>query len=172
LNKEQFLLEYEKGLAQTTITALRSIFGAVSSALALYMMRSDATANWVAYRADAADTIQSASDTGQDYVVWRTAEDETTCDYCGPLDWKIVMIDQLDQLGYPPAHVNCRCKIEPVTEAYGRDVPIEYYHRIPQSWDEWDGGDQGIVKPERIRLMLYDVVLEKKIKNALEKNLQ
>jgi SPP1 gp7 family putative phage head morphogenesis protein len=164
--------EIEKGLASGTIAALRSIFGAAAiteataaaaSALAGYMLQSDATADWVSYRTDAANTTQSESDAGQQFVTWRTAEDERTCDYCGPLDWKIISIDQLDTLDYPPAHVNCRCTVEPVTQAYGRSVPIEYYHKIPGDYDSWDEAGGGIVKPERVALMLYEVALEKKL---------
>lgn len=39
--------------------------------------------------------------------VWRTAEDERTCEYCAPLDGLVVNEE-------PPAHPNCRCTLEEV----------------------------------------------------------
>lgn len=64
---------------------------------------------------------------------WYTAEDERTCEFCGPLHGKIVDIDSnyfdkgdtatgseggkldltYDNVGNPPLHVNCRCYIRP-----------------------------------------------------------
>lgn len=55
---------------------------------------------------------------------WVTANDELVCDICGPLDGKMIELDSEDFEGYfksevvgvagPPAHVNCRCYLQPV----------------------------------------------------------
>jgi SPP1 gp7 family putative phage head morphogenesis protein len=62
--------------------------------------------------------------------MWATAEDEKVCPICGPLDGKVVEIDgdfTPDEIPadwgnpsdfvytQPPAHVNCRCWLKPVT---------------------------------------------------------
>lgn len=64
---------------------------------------------------------------------WYTAEDERTCEFCGPLHGKIIDIDSTyfdkgdtvkgsdggqldlsyDNIANPPLHVNCRCYIRP-----------------------------------------------------------
>ena len=59
--------------------------------------------------------------------IWRTARDERVCPICGPLEGKSVAIDagwSADNAGNivadyggllnPPAHVNCRCYLQPV----------------------------------------------------------
>lgn len=55
---------------------------------------------------------------------WMTAEDELVCEICGPLDGMIVELDgdgfttEEGGIGIqgPPAHVNCRCGLQPVVE--------------------------------------------------------
>lgn len=50
---------------------------------------------------------------------WQTAVDEMVCEVCGGLHGQVVGIDEpFDaEIDNPPAHVNCRCFIEPVVEA-------------------------------------------------------
>jgi len=66
-------------------------------------------------------------------IVWHTAEDELTCEFCGPLDNKTVGVTEsffkkgdtvhgsdgsefdtdYEKVQNPPLHVNCRCFIQP-----------------------------------------------------------
>lgn len=50
---------------------------------------------------------------------WQTAVDEMVCPVCGELHGQVVGIDEpfADGVDNPPAHVNCRCWIDPVVEA-------------------------------------------------------
>lgn len=46
---------------------------------------------------------------------WFTAEDELVCPICGPLAGTEVGLEEdFPEVGNPPAHVNCRCYIQPV----------------------------------------------------------
>jgi SPP1 gp7 family putative phage head morphogenesis protein len=67
---------------------------------------------------------------------WSTAEDERVCQWCGPMDGKIVSIDQdfwkmgdtmtgreggklgfeTSNIGHPPLHPQCRCALIPVAK--------------------------------------------------------
>jgi SPP1 gp7 family putative phage head morphogenesis protein len=50
-------------------------------------------------------------------VQWLTNRDDRVCPICLPLDNQIIDIDQgIPGIGFPPAHVNCRCFIAPVVE--------------------------------------------------------
>ena len=42
-----------------------------------------------------------------DVLRWRTEEDETVCEFCGPKNNGLVSV-----VGQPPEHPNCRCWIE------------------------------------------------------------
>lgn len=48
-------------------------------------------------------------DSSQDWYVWRTADDETVCPVCAPLD--DALINGADG-PFPPLHSNCRCWLE------------------------------------------------------------
>ena len=45
---------------------------------------------------------------------WMTARDELVCPICKPLDGTFIGIGDINAL--PPAHVNCRCWIQPVVD--------------------------------------------------------
>jgi len=47
---------------------------------------------------------------------WNTAADELVCPICAPLEGQVVGLDDPfgDEFSDPPAHVNCRCGIQPV----------------------------------------------------------
>lgn len=54
---------------------------------------------------------------------WFTAEDDIVCDICGPLDGSTIGLEEEGYKGYldemvggPPAHVNCRCWLQPIVE--------------------------------------------------------
>jgi SPP1 gp7 family putative phage head morphogenesis protein len=100
----------------------------------------------VTYSVQNMDEMESAVASGQDYMVWHTAEDEKVCGYCGPLDNKIVRADELDSLDVvPPAHVNCRCELVTIEDHYGELKPVKYYHSIPVSYDGFrNSGDEQI----------------------------
>ena len=169
-----------KGLLSTTLAILHTVFGAITrllsheaqSRLAEVVDRTDKTADWITYRVAATDTVSSESDEGKDFIVWITAEDELVCDFCGPLDHKIISIEQLTEWQYPPAHVNCRCRVEGVSDVYGREVPVGYYHEIPRDYDEWTDTGEGVVRPTRVEfnidplLLNYQVKLYKKIEKG------
>lgn len=65
---------------------------------------------------------------------WRTAMDERVCPICGPLENRVVSIEGAwdvniprreirEYLFSPPAHVNCRCWLQPVvSEAALKDI--------------------------------------------------
>ena len=56
---------------------------------------------------------------GEVVKVWMTAEDERTCDFCGPLDGQVIgleetfpgLTEKLPNIFTPPAHPNCRCTV-------------------------------------------------------------
>lgn len=52
------------------------------------------------------------------YNRWQTASDELVCPVCAPLDGQIAELGALFGSGvsHPPAHVNCRCWLTPVTD--------------------------------------------------------
>lgn len=53
---------------------------------------------------------------------WVTSRDERVCPICKPLDGKVVNINAgFGNVRYPPAHINCRCFVEPVER---KEVPI------------------------------------------------
>lgn len=47
-----------------------------------------------------------------DEMVWNTAQDDLVCPICGPLAGTSIGIGDVDSL--PPAHINCRCWVQPV----------------------------------------------------------
>lgn len=48
-------------------------------------------------------------------VMWLTANDEMVCKICRPLHGRRVPLGQgFGLIGYPPAHVQCRCSVVPV----------------------------------------------------------
>lgn len=74
------------------------------------------------------------------YLQWLTAEDELVCPICGPRANQVVgkkedgfraASDSI--LGYPPAHVNCRCSVTQLTKAAAEALR--------------DGGNAGDVPP-------------------------
>jgi SPP1 gp7 family putative phage head morphogenesis protein len=102
------------------ISALEPIFGS---------MRAQRIAVTEVTRAFAAGNQASWQVTGfVTQKVWRTANDELVCPYCGSLDGKVVGLEEtfktisrngkLEVLEYlhPPAHPNCRCWIQPVVD--------------------------------------------------------
>lgn len=56
---------------------------------------------------------------GEVVKVWMTADDERTCDFCGPLDGQVIgleetfpgLTDKLPNIFVPPAHPQCRCTV-------------------------------------------------------------
>jgi len=52
------------------------------------------------------------------YIVWQTASDEIVCPICAPLEGARIPKGQRTFPGgyYPPAHVNCRCGTQGITE--------------------------------------------------------
>lgn len=103
------------------------------------MDRATKIADGITYSVQNMDELEAAVAFGDEYMVWHTAEDEVVCGYCGPLDNKIVSIDELGSLdAVPPAHVNCRCEVVTIGEHYGELKPVKYYHSIPTDYDGWD----------------------------------
>jgi hypothetical protein len=56
------------------------------------------------------------------YVMWQTAEDELVCPICGPRANRVVgkeedgfRVESDSTVGYPPAHVRCRCSLTQLT---------------------------------------------------------
>ena len=51
-------------------------------------------------------------------MIWRTNVDELVCKICGPLDGKVVGLDEefADGISGPPAHPRCRCWTVPQVE--------------------------------------------------------
>jgi SPP1 gp7 family putative phage head morphogenesis protein len=47
-------------------------------------------------------------------MVWMTSEDERVCELCGDLEGTHIGISDIDAV--PPAHVNCRCWLNPVLD--------------------------------------------------------
>lgn len=48
---------------------------------------------------------------------WMTGEDELVCEICGPLAGMEDALDgDFDGIGDPPAHVRCRCYLQPVVQ--------------------------------------------------------
>jgi len=53
---------------------------------------------------------------------WVTSRDERVCPICRPLDGKVVNINAgFGNVRYPPAHINCRCFVEPVER---KEIPV------------------------------------------------
>ncbi len=108
------------------------------------MDRAQKIADSITYSVQNMDELEAAVAFGDEYMVWHTAEDELVCGYCGPLDNKIVNIEELDGLdSIPPSHVNCRCEVVSIEEHYGRLVPIKYYHSIPHDYQSWRDETKG-----------------------------
>ncbi len=102
------------------------------------MDRVDKVAESATYSIQNMNELEAAVADGGEYMVWHTAEDEVTCAFCGPLDNKIVNLDELTNLdAVPPAHVNCRCELVTIEEHYGELKPVKYYHSIPLDYDSW-----------------------------------
>lgn len=54
-------------------------------------------------------------------MTWTTAEDELVCDICEPLDGTVLDVNASED-DMPPAHVSCRCYLQPVmADAAGED---------------------------------------------------
>ena len=52
---------------------------------------------------------------GIEYKRWNTCNDDIVCEICGPLDGKVVGLnDSFGGVREPPSHPNCRCWITPV----------------------------------------------------------
>src|SRR5947209_1092884 len=80
----------------------------------------------ISYSVQNMDEFEAAVADGGEYMVWVTAEDERVCPFCGPLDNKIISMDEIDQLeSIPPAHVNCRCELQSIEEHYGELKPVK-----------------------------------------------
>lgn len=47
---------------------------------------------------------------------WSSVIDDATTDYCNEMDGRILKKDELNSIGWPPAHFNCRSMVVPVTE--------------------------------------------------------
>ncbi len=75
--------------------------------------------------------------TDGEYVVWRCREDESVCDYCERLSYKIVRGRDVAALGYPPAHADCRCRLDTIVQQYGEPKPVIYYYQLPYDYQTW-----------------------------------
>jgi SPP1 gp7 family putative phage head morphogenesis protein len=63
-------------------------------------------------RVFAAGNRQSWESTGfVNSMVWQTSNDDLVCEICGPLNGTHIGIGDVDAI--PPAHVNCRCWLQP-----------------------------------------------------------
>lgn len=89
-------------------TALAPIFGAD---------RAEVIAVTEVTRAYAEGNRRMWKETGADGMTWMTAQDELVCPICGDLAAQSVAIDSEfasgEFTGIPPAHVNCRCYMQP-----------------------------------------------------------
>lgn len=113
-----------------TARGIRDIFTEAKSVRALRVARTESLK--AANRGALEAYQQSGVVAGKE---WYTAEDEQVCQWCGPLDHKVVSIDQnffhegesymgdkggtisfnLESIPTPPLHPNCRCTIVPIT---------------------------------------------------------
>ena len=98
------------------------------------MTRAGQVGDWVSFSVDNVSAAEREQAQGGEYMVWETAEMESTCDFCAPLDNKIVSIDEV--MDMIPAHVNCMCNLATVEEHFG-DAPVLYYYSIPMDYDTW-----------------------------------
>jgi len=103
----------------------------------LLMDRAGKVGDWVSFAVDNMSVAETQQAAGGQYVVWETAEMETTCDFCAPLDNKIVDIDEIMGMDMPPAHPNCMCILNTVEGHYGSLVPVLYYYTLPFDFDTW-----------------------------------
>ena len=102
----------------------------------LLMDRAGKVGDWVSFSVDNTSAAEREQANGGQYMVWETAESETTCDFCAPLDNKIVDIDDVMSMDMPPAHPNCMCTLVTVEEHFG-DAPVLYYYTPPFDFDTW-----------------------------------
>ena len=88
-----------------------------------------------------------------EYVVWSCMENENVCDYCAVLDCKRVRARDMPGLSYPPAHVDCRCKLITVEQRYGEAKPVIYYYQLPHNYATWVREGKQHFKPVRVPLL-------------------
>ena len=103
--------------------------------LSLLMDRAGMVGDWISFTVDNVSAAEREMATGGEYMVWESAEMEGTCDYCAPLDNKIVSIDEV--MDGIPAHPNCMCILASIEEHYGEVVPVLYYYSLPMDYETW-----------------------------------
>lgn len=85
------------------IDTIASAFGPVRAEMiaATEVTRAFATGNQLAWQESGV----------VDGMRWMTVNDDLVCVICGPLDGEVLPLDSEE---IPPAHVNCRCYVQPV----------------------------------------------------------
>ncbi len=86
------------------------------------------------------------------YAVWSSREDESVCDYCRRLSYKIVRARDVAALGYPPAHVDCRCDLATIEQRYREPKPVLYYYELPYDYQTWVKEGKQPFRPIRVFL--------------------
>lgn len=86
---------------------------------------------------------------------WLTAHDERLCEWCEPLDGKTIALDDtffekgdevngnqghklavnIDDVGYPPLHPNCRCTLIPVIKTDDKSIEIPNKKGVQENID-------------------------------------
>src|SRR5437660_579044 len=59
------------------------------------MTRAGQVGDWVSFSVDNMSAAEREQAQGGDYMVWESAEMESTCDFCAPLDNKIISMDDV-----------------------------------------------------------------------------
>jgi SPP1 gp7 family putative phage head morphogenesis protein len=88
------------------ITKLEPMFGPVRAEMigVTEATRSFASGNQIAWKESGVVDAQT----------WMTAEDELVCPICSEFDGNVYSLDDSEHT--PPAHVNCRCYLQPVVK--------------------------------------------------------
>lgn len=134
-----------KDLSDASLIDMENWFGPEIGALTpddqtnlwFLMDRAGKIGDYVSFAVDNMSLAEQQQAAGGEYVVWETAEMEGTCDFCAPIDNKIVSVDEVLSMGMPPAHPNCMCILNSIEGHYGELVPVLYYYSLPFDFDTW-----------------------------------